>query len=43
MDIHKCGLDTSSSQLGIMSLGTQVLRAEGHESRTCSYSIELRL
>ena len=28
MGIHKYGLDTSSSQLGIKSLGTQVPRAD---------------
>ena len=33
MGIHKCGLDTSSSQLGIKSLGSRVLRANGHGSR----------
>ena len=35
MGIHKYGLDTSSSQLGIKSLGTQVPRADGHGSRSC--------
>ena len=35
MGIHKYGLDTSSSQLGIKSQGTRVLRANGHESRSC--------
>ena len=29
MGIHKYGLNTSSSQLGIKSLGTQVPRADG--------------
>ena len=43
MGIHKYGPDISSFKLGIMSLGTQVPRAEWHESRTCGYSIELRL
>ena len=41
--IHKYGPNISSSKLGIMSLGTQVPRFEGHKSRTCGYSIELRL
>ena len=35
MGIHKYGPDTSSSQLGIKSLGTRVLRADGHGSRSC--------
>ena len=35
MDIHKYGLDASSSQLGIKSLGTRVPRADGHWSRSC--------
>ena len=35
MGIHKYGLDTSSSQLGIKSLGTRVQRANGHGSRSC--------
>ena len=35
MGIHKYGLDTSSSQLGIKSLGTRVPRADGHGSRSC--------
>ena len=35
MGIHKYGPDTSLSQLGIKSLGTQVLRANGHRSRSC--------
>ena len=35
MGIHKYGLDASSSQLGIKSLGTQVSRADGHGSRSC--------
>ena len=34
MGIHKYGPDTSSSQLGIKSLGTRVLRADGHGSRS---------
>ena len=34
MGIHKYGLDTSSSQLGIKSLGTRVLRADGYGSRS---------
>ena len=33
--IHKYGADTSSSQLGIKSLGTLVPRADGHGSRSC--------
>ena len=33
--IHKYSPDTSSSQLGIKSLGTRVLRADGHGSRSC--------
>ena len=35
MGIHKYGLDTSSFQLGIKSLGTQVPRVNGHGSRSC--------
>ena len=35
MGIHKYGPDTSSSQLGIKSLGTRVPRADGHGSRSC--------
>ena len=35
MGIHKYGLDVSSSQLDIKSLGTRVLRADGHGSRSC--------
>ena len=35
MGVHKYGLDTSSYQLGIKSLGTRVLRAYGHGSRSC--------
>ena len=35
MGIHKYGLDTSSSQLGIKSLGTRVPRADRHGSRSC--------
>ena len=35
MGIHKYGLYVSSSQLGIKSLGTRVLRADGHGSRSC--------
>ena len=35
MGIHKYGLDTSSSQLGIQSLGTQVPRADRHGSISC--------
>ena len=35
MGIHKYGHNTSSSQLGIKSLGTRVLRANGHGSRSC--------
>ena len=34
MGIHKYGPNISSSKLGIMSLDTQVPRAEGYESRT---------
>ena len=34
MGIHKYGPYTSSSQLGIKSLGTQVPRAGGYESRS---------
>ena len=34
MGIHKYGLDTSSSQLGIKSLGTRVPRADGYGSRS---------
>ena len=33
MGIHQYGPDTSSSQLGIKSLGTWVLRADGYGSR----------
>ena len=32
--IHKYGLDASSSQLGIKSLGTRVPRANGYGSRS---------
>ena len=32
MGIHKYGLNTSSSQLGIKSLGTRVPRADGYGS-----------
>ena len=35
MGIHKYGPNTSLSQLGIKSLGTRVLTADGHESRSC--------
>ena len=35
MGIHKYGPDTSSSQLGIKSLGTRVPKADGHGSRSC--------
>ena len=35
MGIHKYGLDTSSFELGIKSLGTRVMRADGHGSRSC--------
>ena len=35
MGIHKYGLDASSSQLGIKSLGTRVPRAGGHGYRSC--------
>ena len=35
MGIHKYGPDTSSSQLGIKSLGTRVPRTDGHGSRSC--------
>ena len=35
MGIRKYGPDTSSSQLGSKSLGTQVPRADGHGSRSC--------
>ena len=34
MGIHKYSHETSSSQLGIKSLGTRVLRADGHGSRS---------
>ena len=34
MGIHKYGPDTSSSQLSIKSLGTRVLRGDGHGSRS---------
>ena len=33
--IHKYGPDTSSSQLGIKKLGTQVPRVDGHGFRSC--------
>ena len=35
MGIHKYGPNTSSSQLGIKSLGTRVPRANGHGFRSC--------
>ena len=35
MGIHKYGIDASSSQLGIKSLGTRVSRADGHRSKSC--------
>ena len=35
MSIHKYGTNTSSSRLGIKSLGTRVPRADGHGSRSC--------
>ena len=35
MGIHKYGLDSSPSLLGIKSLGTRVPRANGHGSRSC--------
>ena len=35
MGIYKYGLDASFSQLGIKSLDTRVLRADGHGSRSC--------
>ena len=35
MGMHKYGPNTSSSQLGIKSLGTRVPRADGHRSRSC--------
>ena len=35
MGINKYGPSTSSSQLGIQSLGTRVPRANGHGSRSC--------
>ena len=35
MGIHKYGLDTSSSQLGIKSLGTRESRVDGHGFRSC--------
>ena len=35
MGIHKYGPDTSSSHLGIKSLGTQVPRADEHGSISC--------
>ena len=34
MGIHKYGLDTCSTQLGIKSLGTRVLRVDGYGSRS---------
>ena len=34
MGIHKYGPDTSSSQLGIKSLGTRVPRADGYGFRS---------
>ena len=34
MGIHKYDPDTSSSQLGIKSLGTRVPRADGPQSRS---------
>ena len=34
MGIYKYGLDTSLSQLGIMSLDTRVPRADGYGSRS---------
>ena len=34
MGIHKYGSDTSSSQLGIKSLGTRVPRADRYGSRS---------
>ena len=35
MGINKYGIDTSSFQLSIKILGTQVPRANGHGSRSC--------
>ena len=35
MGIHKYGPNTSSSQLGIKSLGTQILRTVGHGFDHC--------
>ena len=35
MGIHKYGPDTSSSQLGIKSLRTQILRTVGHGLDHC--------
>ena len=35
MGNHKYGPNTSSSQLGVKSLGTRVLRPDGHGSRSC--------
>ena len=35
MGIHKYSPYTSSSQLGIKSLGTRVPRANGHRARSC--------
>ena len=35
MGIHNYSPDTSSSQLGIKSLGTRVPRADGHGSKSC--------
>ena len=35
MGIHKYCPNTSSSQLGIKSLGTRVPRDDGHGSRSC--------
>ena len=34
MGIHKYGPETSSSQLGIKSIGTRVPRADGHGLRS---------
>ena len=35
MGIHKYGHNASSSQLGIKSIDTRVLIADGHGSRSC--------
>ena len=35
MGIHKYSPDISLSKLGIKSLGTRLLRVDGHGSRSC--------